>query len=105
MLFAFVIAVIPHPPVIPGEPSDKVQHIVAFVVLALLGRLAYPATRKRFLLFGLMSFGALIEFAQSIPMLHRDADPLDWVADTGAALTVLVIAALWTYFRGKRPAI
>jgi VanZ family protein len=104
MLFAFVMAVMPHPPMLPGEPSDKVQHIVAFIVLAVLGRLAYPETRKRVLLFGLMAFGALIEIAQAIPLLHRDADPYDWVADTAAALTVFVIAALWTYFTGKKRA-
>ena len=102
MVFAFVMAVVPHPPMLPGEPSDKVQHIVAFIVLAVLGRLAYPQTRKRVLLFGLMAFGALIEIAQAIPMLHRDADPFDWVADTAAALTVFVIAALWTYFTRRR---
>jgi VanZ family protein len=102
MLFAFVMAVVPHPPMLPGQPSDKLQHIVAFIVLALLGRLAYPETRKRVLLFGLMAFGALIEVAQAIPMIHRDADPFDWLADTAAALAVFVIAALWTYVTGKR---
>ena len=102
MLFAFVMAVVPHPPMLPGQPSDKLQHIFAFIVLALLGRLAYPETRKRVLLFGLMAFGALIEVAQAIPMIHRDADPFDWLADTAAALAVFVIAALWTYFTGKR---
>ena len=103
MLFAFVMAVMRHPPMLPGEPSDKVQHIVAFIVLALLGRLAYPKTRKRDLLFGLMAFGALIEIAQALPIVHRDSDPLDWFADTAAALTVFVIVALWTHFRDERP--
>lgn len=103
-LFSFVMAVIPHPPTLPGEPSDKVQHIVAFLVLAALGHFAYPRLKKRKLLLGLMVFGALIEVAQAIPMIHRDSDPLDWLADTGAALAVLVVVAVWGYFQTRRSA-
>jgi len=93
--FAFVMAVMPHPPELPGHPSDKIQHILAFLVLATLGRLAYPEMRKRELLLGLAAFGALIEMVQAIPALHRDSDPYDWVADVAAALTVFVIVWLW----------
>ncbi len=100
--FAFVMAILPHPPIIPGDPSDKLQHIFAFLVLAVLGRLAYPATKKRKLLFGLMAFGALIEIVQAIPALHRDSDVLDWLADTGAALTVFAMIAVWGYLRAAR---
>jgi hypothetical protein len=94
---AFVLAVMPVPPKVPA--SDKWQHIFAFLVLAGLGRLAYPDVKKRWLLVGLMAFGALIEIAQALPIVARDSDPLDWVADTAAALTVFVIVALWTHFR------
>ena len=97
---AFIFAVMPVPPDL-GE-SDKLQHIFAFLVLAGLGRLAYPDVRKRWLLVGLMGFGALIEIVQALPFVGRDSDPLDWVADTAAALTVFVVVALWTYFRAKR---
>ena len=95
--FAFVMAVIPHPPELPGHPSDKIQHILAFLVLAGLGRWAYPQVRKRELLLGLAAFGALIEMVQAIPMLHRDSDPYDWIADVAAALTVFVIVWLWPH--------
>jgi VanZ family protein len=97
---AFVLAVMPAPPKVPAP--DKWQHVVAFLVLAGLGRLGYPDVRKRWLLVGLMAFGALIEIAQALPIVGRDSDPLDWVADTGAALTVFVIVALWSYFRDER---
>jgi hypothetical protein len=93
--FAFVMAVIPHPPKLPGEPSDKIQHIAAFLVLAALGRWAYPNTRKRMLLLGLAAFGAVIELVQAIPALHRDSDPLDWAADVAAAFAVFLIIAVW----------
>jgi VanZ family protein len=101
-IVAFVMAVMPVPPEIPA--SDKLQHIFAFVVLALLGRLAYPDVKKRWLLVGLMAFGALIEIVQALPIVGRDSDPLDWVADTAAALTVFVIVALWSYLQDRRTA-
>jgi hypothetical protein len=94
-LFAFVMAVLPHPPELPGHPSDKVQHIAAFAVLGLLGSLAYPRLAHRRILIGLSLFGALIEIVQSIPALHRDSDPLDWLADTIACAMVLFAVRWW----------
>src|SRR3954452_23237759 len=79
--FAFVMGIIPHPPELPGAPSDKVQHIVAFATLALLGSRAYPRTAQARILVGLALFGALIEIIQAIPALHRDSDVVDWLAD------------------------
>ncbi|HWI76330.1 MAG TPA: hypothetical protein VNS53_04520 [Sphingomicrobium sp.] len=99
---AFVMAVLPRPPLLPGNPPDKVQHIFAFLVLAVLGHWAYPETKKRKLLFGLMAFGAVIEVAQTLPGIHRDSDPYDWLADTGAALTVFVILAVWGYMHARK---
>ena len=92
--FAFVMAVLPHPPRLPVETNDKVQHITAFATLALLGSFAYPQ-----LLVRLSLFGAAIEFFQAIPELHRDSDVLDWVADT-AAVAVVLLAVHWWRRRG-----
>ena len=45
-LFALVMACIPQPPQLPGQPSDKLQHIVAFVVLTLLAQAVFlPSAR------------------------------------------------------------
>ncbi len=88
--YALVMALLPHPPRIPGDPDDKVQHIIAFAALAVLARLAFPKTRTLALLAGLSLFGATIELLQTIPELNRDGDPLDWLADTASAgLTLL----------------
>ena len=95
VVFAFVMAIVPHPPEVPGAPSDKVQHIMAFATLALLGSFAYPATRVTRLLASLSLFGALIEVVQAIPALHRDSDVLDWIADTVAVAAVLVLLRWW----------
>jgi VanZ family protein len=90
-VFAFVMAIVPHPPELPGAPSDKIQHIMAFLVLAGLAASAYPRSSPLMLGVGLSLFGALIELVQYIPSLHRDSDPADWIADTIAAVLVLLI--------------
>jgi hypothetical protein len=102
MVLAFVMAVMPTPPALPV--SDKLQHAAAFLVLALLGRWAYPKTRKRTLLLGLAAFGALIEIVQALPIVGRDSDPLDWVADVSAALAVFLIIALWPAWKKREAA-
>lgn len=90
-LFAFVMAILPHPPEVPGAPSDKVQHIVAFLILGSLAWFAYPRTSPIRLGIGLSLFGALIEVVQAIPALHRDSDVVDWLADTVAAGLILFV--------------
>jgi Na+/H+-dicarboxylate symporter len=94
LLFAFVMAVLPQPPQLPGQPLDKVQHILAFAVLAGLAAAAYPRASLMKILLLLSAFGALIEFAQMIPALHRDGDWVDWAADVMAAGTILLLVAL-----------
>ena len=94
-LFALVMALLPHPPHLPGDPSDKVQHIMAFATLGLLGSFAYRRLHAIWLIVGLSMFGALIEAAQAIPQLHRDADRFDWVADTIACAVLVLAVRLW----------
>ena len=88
---ALVMALLPHPPQLPGEPSDKVQHIAAFVLLGALGSFAFARSNPVYLGVGLSLFGAAIEILQLIPSLHRDGDPLDWIADTAAAALVIIL--------------
>lgn len=93
VLFAVIMASLPQPPEIPGQPSDKVQHVIAFAVLTLLARLAYPATKRWRLFISLAFLGALIEAVQAIPMLHRDPSLLDWLADCGAVAITMGLMA------------
>ena len=99
--FAFVMAILPQPPAVPGAPNDKVQHIAAFATLALLGGFAFPATALWRLLISLSIFGALIEIVQAIPALHRDSDVLDWLADTVAVIVVLLLVRWWRQRRTR----
>jgi VanZ family protein len=89
--FAFVMALLPKPPELPGEPGDKVQHMVAFFTLGALAAAGWR-DRKLLVLFAwLAAFGGAIEILQAIPALHRDAEVLDWVADMGAAAAALLL--------------
>ncbi|WP_404482368.1 hypothetical protein [Novosphingobium sp. BL-52-GroH] len=94
LVFAFTMAVIPHPPQFPGEPGDKLQHMAAFSTLAVLGVLGYPGVPKLKVALGLVALGAGIEIVQMIPSLHRDAEWLDLLADTCAILVMLGVATL-----------
>jgi hypothetical protein len=103
LTFAFVMAILPHPPEIPGEPSDKVQHVVAFATLAVLGSWAYVESSMLQMLGGLSLFGAFIEVVQAIPALHRDSDIKDWMADTVACGLVLTFVQ-WRRSRARSAA-
>lgn len=94
-IFAFVMAILPHPPELPGEPNDKIQHMFAFATLGLLSAWGYSRTPLVRLLIGLSLYGAFIEVVQAIPALHRDSDVKDWIADTIACGLVLLLVGLW----------
>lgn len=91
---ALALALNPHPPHLPPALNDKLQHMMLFAGLTGLALVAYPRARLLPLGLALSGFGALIEFLQMIPALHRSAEYLDWVADTGAILAVLALAAM-----------
>lgn len=90
---AFVMAVVPHPPKLPGNPSDKILHVLAFAALGGLAAFGFRASLG-VLFLGLAAFGGLIELIQSIPALNRDSEILDLAADMAAALAALV-ATRW----------
>lgn len=96
--FALVMAVLPHPPPIPGQPPDKIMHMLAFATLGALAAYGFRLQSVALLFLGLTAFGALIELVQAIPMLNRDSDAADLAADMAAALAALAAvrgAAAW----------
>ena len=94
LLFAYVVAVMPAADAPQIASNDKVEHMIAFFTLAVLGRLAYPATPWMRTWALLAGFGALIEFTQMIPTLHRDGNVADWIADVIALSAGIVLVAL-----------
>ena len=62
-------------------PWDKAKHFIVFYGLTFLATLALP--RSRFWKIGavLLGFGVAIEILQGLPIIGRDADVFDVVAD------------------------
>lgn len=103
LVFALVMASLPQPPALPGDPGDKILHILAFLVLGSLSAMAYPEIRLFTLFLSLALFGGLIEAVQSIPSLGREPSFLDWLADMAAAGAALTIAGLFRRLRTRAP--
>jgi VanZ family protein len=81
---------------------DKAQHAGGFMLLTLLGGLAYPRPQAR-VLFGLLGYGALIEMAQAATG-WRNGDLLDLLADAiGIGLGSLILAVHLIWSRRSRP--
>lgn len=77
----------------PRVASDKVEHMTAFLTLTIMAALAFPKLSPGLIAAGLAAFGAFIEFSQMLPIVHRDASAMDWLADLCAiAFGLLVIA-------------
>ena len=72
-------------------PWDKARHFSAFAVMTTSAILAFPRTRLA-VIAGLLSLaGAGIEVIQALPIVNRDADVWDWVADSVAILMVMTV--------------
>lgn len=103
LTFAFVMATLPKPPALPGNPSDKLQHVAAFVVLTALAASVFRRAHPAVLFLSLSAFGALIECVQMLPVLHRDAQLTDWLADSAATIAVLIIVRVAAGRAATRP--
>lgn len=91
LLFALVMAVLPKPPELPTDNlGDKFQHMLAFFTLTVLAGCGWPRFPVVRLALWLSLVGVGIEVVQSIPVLHRTADWLDWLADSLAIVAGLV---------------
>lgn len=92
MIVVYLLAIMPAPQAPSLGAGDKVNHIAAFFVLTLLGRVAYRRVAPWRVVVGLSLFGILIELTQAIPFLQRDCSFWDWVADSGAILAAMALA-------------
>jgi hypothetical protein len=99
LLFTFYSAVIPPKQALQLVPWDKAEHFVAFYGLTGLAAAAFPKRHLIVIALLLSGFGALIEFVQGLPVVHRDRDIWDWVADTIAIVAALSPMAL-VWWRG-----
>lgn len=94
LIFSVTMALTAQPPPVPGTPSDKVLHMLAFATLTMLWALAYPGASLMMVLVALAVLGGLIEFVQGTALINREASLSDWCADILAILCVLIVLAL-----------
>jgi VanZ family protein len=91
LVFALVMAVLPKPPNLPiDDLGDKFAHMLAFFTLSLLAGVGWPKASLLRAALWLSVVGAGIEVVQLIPVLHRDSDWRDWVADSAAILVAMI---------------
>lgn len=71
---------------------DKAEHAIAWAVLPLTGFILFPRHRVAVALYS-VALGGLVEILQGLPIIHRDSDWKDWVADiVGVAGAWLAVA-------------
>ncbi len=63
-------------------PWDKAKHFIVFYGLTFLATVALPRSRWWKIAVVLLGFGIGIEILQGLPIIGRDADIFDVVADT-----------------------
>lgn len=77
----------PYP--IPASANDKVNHVLAFIQLTVVARLAWPGLGRLWIIPGLLGFGLAIEVVQA-QLPYRTFAVSDIVADAvGIAIGLL----------------
>ncbi len=105
LLGAVALAVVPQPPDLgTGGLGDKFNHMLAFGTLTVLACLAFPQAGRLRIAERLSFLGALIEVVQAMPVVARDCDIRDWIADTLAiALALALVHVVLPRLRARWP--
>lgn len=103
------LSLTPCPPQVEGPLGwDKLQHAAALGVMAFLifrACLSFHASHFRAACIGFVCatlFGGLIEILQGTLTAHRQADPIDFAADSIGALIAVLLPHFRSYLRGGR---
>jgi VanZ family protein len=96
-VFTFVSAVMPPHQAPKLFPWDKAEHFAAFYTLTVLASVAFPRRNLILIAVLLSAFGGVIELVQALPIVGRDCDVRDWIADMLAVIAALapIVAAHW----------
>lgn len=87
LVFVAAVALTLYAALAPGDdgagliPWDKAKHFIVFYGLTFLASIALPKSRYWKIGLVLLGFGIAIEVLQGLPIVGRDADVFDIVAD------------------------
>jgi len=99
VLVVIVVSLIPPPPLPMYMPKhgDKIEHLLAYAVLAAAAVQVWRPGRPLLLAgLGLVLMGVALEFAQGALTATRQADPFDALANTvGVLLGLLTVLTPW----------
>jgi len=84
------------------QTNDKLVHFIAFFVLAALAVKAHPVARPGQLVVALSLLGLSIEFVQSLPMINRNAETMDFVVELFAIVVALIMMSTISAFMGRK---
>ncbi len=99
------------PSSMPSEPvpnADKIAHLGGYAVLAFVAAAAWTWRRTLafgdylLLFMGLSCYAVLDELSQMLPMVQRNADVLDWAADTIGAIIGLAVFSTAAWLARRR---
>jgi VanZ family protein len=94
LAFISYLALTPQPDA-PGLGWDKLNHVAAFLVLALLAELGWPGRGRLYWRIGLLlAYGAVLELVQA-GLAHREGSMPDLIADGVGLLLYQVLRRPW----------
>jgi VanZ family protein len=95
VVLAFVGSIVPVRELPGALPSDKLQHIAAYALLALWFAGIYPRSRYVVIGIGLFLMGIVVEWAQGAMQLGRQSDLRDVIANSIGIVAGLTLALVW----------
>jgi hypothetical protein len=78
-------------------PWDKADHFCAFFAITTAAVVSFPRTPVLWIAVAASALGAGIELVQALPVVDRDCDVWDWVAENiaiGAVVGVVIAASI-----------
>ena len=90
LIFVIFMTLWPRPPETPPTVYTKLGQCLGFGALTFVALLAFPQAKALVLGEILAFIAAVIEAAQALPMLGRDSNIFDWLAETAVIAIVLV---------------
>lgn len=104
----FMLTHIPKVPSPPGHLNDKGAHFLAYGGLAGAMFITIWANWPRGtevwwkVLLACAAYGAIDEWLQALPFIHRDCELNDWFADMGGTLIAVIVLGIVHWFVVRR---